>query len=631
MALCAPALHSNAAAGSARGLSAPCRLVSVLGALLGLALLCPAKATAQAIRESGSRRNAAPEFVRQTLVVVPFRADSTPNLREEAHRVSDVVRNRLGKLLDAQQVDVLANYHLNAVLVRSDYQRNADLGDVETRLAASKLRADEIVMGTVRREGRQFVVEARLARIRNWTMQQPLPSIRAATPQAAGETLAAEVVRARAQLVGLRRCENALSASDLSAAARDAESAIRQYPQAVIARDCLIAALRDGATGADSLLRVANDALALDSSNTFAEVARAQALEAMRRTRDAVDQWNRLYTQHYDSLTLGITVVEALLRLQQAPTALADARALEQRFGDSPELRRLRFRAFSQLRQFGHAAALGDSLERTDDTFRADSAYTIRHIEALRQRDDTLGALELAVRAVRRFPGDARLYLQYLQLIGAEQAVALPRGVSRFPDVPEFRLLAAREARRAGDRRTAIRETRAALARDTTLTTQYLALADLFLEENHPDSAATVLARAPRAGEQAETLRSYTLARGVQLLRAAADTAPRRQRVALGLLLLADSVASREDSRATVAAAALQVARSHLVDAFRTNRCADVLLADTVLSLATVAVNGGLGSGAGTSEIAAAYEAMRNATTEALASRCKAAGDILHF
>ncbi len=570
----------------------------------------------------------AQEFTQQLLLVVPFRADSAPGALEDAHRVSDGVRNRLGKLLPERDVDVLSNTRLNALLVKSNYRRNAQMSDIETRLAASELRADEIVFGRVHREGRTFVVHARLARIRGWNMQQPLPVVRANTAESAAELVTGEVLKARTQLTGLRRCENALAASDLATAARSAEQAIRVYPRAVIARDCLIAALRDGTTGADSLLRVSDDALALDSNNTFAEVARAQSLEALKRSREAVAQWNRLYAQHYDSLTLGVTVVEALLRLQQPRTALDDARALEKRFGDKPELRRLRFRAFSQLQQYAQAAHLGDSLELEDATFRADSAYMVRHVDALRLSGDTMGALEMGVRAVRRFPGDARLYLQYLQLMGTEQTVALPRGLARFPDVPELRLLAAREARRSGNRRVAIRETSAAIARDSALTTQYLALADLHLEDNHADSALLVLRRAPRTGDQVETVRSYVLARGLQLLRAAADTAPARQRVALQLLLLADSVDSREDSRATVAAASLQVARSHLVDAFRTNACADVQLADTMLALSAQVIARGLGSGGNIAEINAAYDAMRKATTDALAVRCKTGGTV---
>lgn len=585
------------------------RLVFPWHLLLG-SLLWPSVATGQ-------------EFVRQTLVVVPFRADSMPGLPGIAHDISDDTRNRLGTLLDEREVEVLANYHLNAVLVRSDYRRNADLSDIETRLVASKLRADEIVLGRVRRDGRTLVVDARLARIRNWTMQQPLPTVRGASAQATADALATEVVRARAQLPGLRRCENALARADLATAAREAEAAIRAYPRAVIARDCLMAALQDGSTGADSLLRVADATLGLDSTNTFAEVARAQALEALRRSREAVRQWSALWTQHYDSLSLGVTIVEALLRLQEPQTALADARALERRFSDTPELRRLRFRAFSQLRQYHDAARLGDSLDLADPVFRADSAYAIRHIEALRQVSDTLAALEAGVRALRRFPGDGRLYLTYLQILGGEQTAALPRGLARFPDVPELRLLAAREARRAGNRQVAIRETRAALARDSTLGAPYFALADLLLEEHHPDSAVQVLQAAPRTGDHAETLRSYALARGVQLLRAAADTAPARQRAALALLLLADSVASREDSRTIVAAASLQMARALLIEALRTNACPDVQRADDMLAVAAAVIARGLTAGTSGDEIAAASAALRTATTEARATRCR--------
>lgn len=606
----APAVHHSSRGGST--------VIGALGILWGL--VC------SPVANVASGQSTAPEFTQQIMLVVPFRADSGPGLLDDAHKVSDGVRDRLGKLLPEREVDVLSNTRLNALLVKSNYRRNSQMSEIETRLAASELRADEIVFGRVQREGRAYVVQARLARIRGWNMQQPLPMVRANTADAAAEQVAGEVLKAHAQLTGLRRCENALAKGDLATAARSAEQAIRVYPRAVIARDCLIAALRDGTTGADSLLRVSDDALALDSNNTFAEVARAQSLEALRRSREAVAQWNRLYTQHYDSLTLGVTIVEALLRLQQPQTAFDDARALEKRFGDKPELRRLRFRAFSQLQQHAQAARLGDSLELEDATFRADSAYMVRHVDALRQSGDTLAALEMGVRAIRRFPGDARLYLQYLQLMGTEQTVALPRGLSRFPDVPELRLLAAREARRSGNRRVAIRETGAAIARDSSLTTQYLALADLYLEDNHADSALLVLRRAPRTGDQVETVRSYVLARGLQQLRTAADTAPTRQRIALQLLLLADSVDSREDSRATVTAASLQVARSHLVDAFRTNACTDVQQADVILALSAQVIARGLGSGGNIAEINAAYDAMRKATTDALAVRCKGGG-----
>jgi hypothetical protein len=111
----------------------------------------------------------AQEFTQQSMLVVPFRADSAPGLLDEAHKVSDGVRNRLGKLIPEREVEVLSNARLNALLIKSNYRRNSQMSDIETRLAASELRADEIVFGRVQREGRTFVVHARLARIRGWS------------------------------------------------------------------------------------------------------------------------------------------------------------------------------------------------------------------------------------------------------------------------------------------------------------------------------------------------------------------------------------------------------------------------------------------------------------------------------
>jgi hypothetical protein len=234
----------------------------------------------------------------------------------------------------------------------------------------------------------------------------------------------------------------------------------------------------------------------------------------------------------------------------------------------------------------------------------------------------------MSVRGVRRFPGDSRLYLQYLQLMGTEQAVALPRGLTRFPEVPELRLLAAREARRSGNRRVAIqrnaRRHRARLVAGHAVSRPRRSAARGEPGRQCGRGAYSVAPRAPAI--RRKPLRSYVPSPAVlQQLRAAADTAPARQRMALHLLLLADSVDSREDSRATVAAASLQVARSHLVDAFRTNACADVQRADATLIISAAAIGGGLGNIASAGEIVAAFDAMRKAVSDALATRCKGA------
>jgi tetratricopeptide (TPR) repeat protein len=309
---------------------------------------------------------------------------------------------------------------------------------------------------------------------------------------------------------------------------------------------------------ATATLAGTDEVLALDTANTYAAVIRAEALESEHRPSEAAAQWSRVYIMQPDSLLLGVSIVEALLRLQKPAAALTDAREL------------------AALAHWKEAAALGDSLERDDAAFRADSNYTTRHIEALRQSGDTLAALECSVRGVRRYPTDSRIYLQYLQLLGVESAVALPRGLAKFPDVPELFVLAASTARKTGNRTAAIRAGLEAIKRDSSLTQQYLQISELLLEDNRPDSALKILARAPRTSEQSELLRGYAIGRGVTLLTAS------KSRV-----------------------------------------CGDSRSADATLIISASAIDRGLGESANVAEIKTAFDAMRVAVDNATKVLCK--------
>lgn len=580
-----------------------------------------------AVSLAAPRALAAQEFVRQSLLIAPLRPDSAGSGARDAVRtakqVTDAVRERTGQRTDVKSLRVLEGYRLDNLLLELNYKPQQRIGDAELRFFGQQLRADEVLVGRVVPQPAGVTVVARLALLRSWGMQQPLPVVRAATPALAGDALAREVVSARAQLTGVRRCENALARGDRRAAAREAEGAIRAYAPAVIARDCLIAALIDGTTSADSVRRLTDDVLAIDSTNLFAAVVRADALETEGRTADAVAQWRRVYALRNDSLALGVRVVEGFLRLQRPADALTDATDLLTRLGADARLRRLVFRAHAALAHWRETAALGDSLELEDAAFRADSNYATRYVEALRQQGDTLAALEVGVRAVRRHAGDARLYLQYLQLLGMETSSALPRGLTRFPEVPDFYVLTASAARKAGNRTDALRATQEAIRRDTSRTTLYLQLADLFVEAQRADSAAAVLARAPRTGEQAELLRTYTVARGLLLLRAAGDTLPVQQQAAVSMLWLADSISSRADSRAYAAAATLQLARAQLLQASKTRACPDARTADATLGQSAAAIERGLGESANATEITSMQAAMRSAVDNAMTVLCR--------
>lgn len=569
-------------------------------------------------------RGQAQEFTRQEVFVAQFRSDTAGGLPARARELVELTRNKLEKPLEKSGAHGLEGYKIANYFQRTDLKKTVVLNDAELRILATELRADETVHGQLARQDGQFVLRARIGRLRSWGLQQPLPTLRNAALPALADQLVQEVLKARAQMTPLRRCENALLRGDRAVAVREAEAAIRAYPGATIARDCLLSALLDGNGDARTLLAVADTTLGIDSTNTVAAVTRAQALEALKRTASAVQAWERVYALHPDSAQLASSATEALLRLQEPAKALRQIRAMQARFGARAEFRRLAFRAHTSLNQWAAAAALGDTLERDDPPFRADSNYVSRYIEALRQTNDTLAAIEIGARAVRRHPGDARIYGQYLALITTEQPVVLPRALARFPNVPDFRLLAANSARKSGDRKAAIENTKAAVESDSATLQPYLALAEDYLQEQLPDSALRVLQRAPRGGTDSERLRSYALARGVALLRTASgDSVTLAQRIALGMLTLADSLRSAEDSRSVVAAAALQQARAYLIAAGRTKSCPDLDPMNAALALASTAVSAGIGDGVSATEIQGALAAMLGAGDQARALYCK--------
>jgi tetratricopeptide (TPR) repeat protein len=487
------------------------------------------------------------------------------------------------------------------------------------------MRVDEVLFGTVTSRLNDITIVATLRLTRDWGQRQPLPVVRAPTPAEAAEKLASEITHARQQLTPLRRCENAMHSRNQANAIHFAEAGVQAYPTSTFARTCLLAGLLWVGERADSVLRVADQILGLDSLNVLASVARASALQAVNRPADSERAWLRATDLRPDSVDLGVSATDAMLKLPRPGSALALTKKYSAVDEREPRLKRLRFRAWYALSSWKEAVALGDSLDAADDTeFHDDSSYAVRYVDALRQTGDSIGALAISARSVKRYPGDARIYSQYVALVGGESGAALPRGISRFPSEPEFYVIAAKNARDAGKRKEAIAATAAAVRADPSLSQGYLQMAELWFEEQQPDSALAVLRRAPRTGEGLEMLRSYAIGRGARVLRAAADTSMGVQRLAVSFLVLADSIESRDDSRSYVTAGMLQLARSELVMAATSRECEAVRRADTYLVTSEGFLARGVNTAANSTEgFKQAHDAMRAAIDNALKVLCK--------
>lgn len=584
------------------------RVIRFRSHVLALALSLPAAGTS----------SHAQEFTTQTLLVAPFES-ANPRLSRAVERRA---RSRLARSVNRREVRVVGSDTIENSLRRAGYGDDVKVGVGETRVLSRMLRADEVVVGQVVGKGNLVEVNAQIMLPRDWRMRQPLPLIRAATPAAAADTLSQYVMRARAQMLGLRRCENAMRVDDHARAIRGAEEGVLTYSASTLARTCLAVALRLNGMAADSVIRVAEAVLARDSLSIVAAVVRARSLS---ESGDAVGAWDYVLQLRPDSLDLALSAVEEMLRLQAAERALRGALHLAAIHKEEMRVRRLAFRAYVALSRWKDAAVLGDSLDYQDVAFRSDSSYAIRHIEALRLSGDTLSAISKSARSVKEFPGDKSLYLQYAQLVKVEDGAVFPRGLALFPNASELHILSARNAVAAGKRRDALASLGAAVQADTSLTQGFLQIADLWFNENEPDSAVAAVARAPRGGARSELVRTYAIARGRQMISGVEDTAFTVWRRAIALFFVADSVDSREDTRSLLTASHLQVARGALVLGSKTRDCPNATRATDALATASLLLERGVGDGASADQLKEAYAQMRPIAEQATQSYCSGA------
>ncbi len=561
------------------------------------------------------------EFTQQTLLVAPLHTTDAASART-ARQVAARLRTAIARMSVRRELYVVGTDTIEILLERAGFRFDTVMGEQMALVVARRMRADEVVLGSVSGQPGRIEVKAELALMRDWRLRQPLPVIRGATVNAVSDSLAAEVVRARAQMPGLRRCENAARTGDPQGAMRFAEEAIRLYPASTLARTCLTMVLRYNDVGAEVIAQVTGELLAIEPRNIIAAVLHANALSSLNRQKEAAAAWEHLMTLRPDSLALGLTATEELMRLHQSDAVLRVTQALLSVHENDVQLRRLRFRAQIALSAWPDAAALGDSLTVVDGEFDTDSTYTARHVEALRLAGDTLAALARSARAVRQHPGDLSLYLQYVKLVNGEHSTALPRGLLRFPESSELNVLAAREAVAAGRRHAAIAALGSAVRQDPMLTQGFLQIAELWFEEEQPDSAIAAVQRAPRS-QSPHLLRAYAVSRGRQMLRGASDTATAVWQRAITLFALSDSLDSQDDSRALLAASTLSLARAELVLGIPAKSCPAAERANRALLLSAEALDR-VGNGGNDPGMRDAFTALRTSVDNALRVFCTA-------
>lgn len=529
-------------------------------------------------------------FTTQVLIVPAFRGSD----RGMAGKVGDVIRGRVSGAFPRSELRVVSGGDIDDWLRLSGFDENAVLSEGELRELAKKFRADERITGMVSRAAGRVHVDVLLTLIRDPRMSQPI-TVDGGTIGEAAEAAAREVIAARKQLIPLRQCENEARAGRAEDAAAAAARAIALYPRAVPARICLLNALSHLAVSTDSVIAVAQAALAAAPANPVALEDLAQAMDVENKPAQAAPLWLRLLATDSTNDDLTEKVVNALAREGNAAMAAPIIDRATDAHADNLPLLKLRWLIHLAGNDWNGAVVAGERLLERDPASQSDPEFYSRLAMAYRSDSQPARSLSIAAAGVAKFPQNAPLYVVYLQVLRSEQDAALPRGLAAFPENAELHAFAAQSLKSSGNAAAALAETKRALAANPRLPHGFLQLAQLEFDVGQQDSALTAIEQAVKNGEDTTTVAQFALARGNALYKAATGTQKRADfQRAIQFLAVANRLGHSPEAKFLLGASALSVSQSAASEAPASKSCDLSKLADESLTEAEInLVSGG--------------------------------------
>jgi tetratricopeptide (TPR) repeat protein len=534
--------------------------------MTSVALLVVASASLLAQRG----KKAAPEFTRQGLLIANFAPMRGVDMKFARH-ASDAVRSRVGKLFDKRETLIVDGGDVAYELEKAGYDPDTTYTPSEIRAIGRYVRADEYVVGRVSNDASGVHIVGELVLLRDERLRQPLPVSTAPKMDSAATLFAKAIAAARSQLPFERRCENALRDGSAERALDHGRQGVAAYPRSVIARTCILWAMRQRSTPPATVLSMAQEVLAIDTGSVHAMEAAAVSLDSLRRRDEAARQWLRLAASDTNNLDLSLRISYALLAGGNAKYAEPFVSALAKAHPEDLRFVQQQWRAAYENKSWANAIAAGEILIARDSTARRDSVFYFKLGAAYRAFQQPFKAMEVLAHGVSIFPKDAKLYSAYTQAIKSEADTVVPRGLALFPRNADLVALNAKELRSKGKVQESLDATKLAVSLDSSMSQGQLMVAQLEIELGRPDSALAALHRALASGEDTSLVAQFALAKGNTLYRAANVTkAAPDFALAMRTLAFADSVRSSQQSRFLVGASALGIAQAMVTDASKT-------------------------------------------------------------
>ncbi|HEY5544547.1 MAG TPA: hypothetical protein VIK50_00705, partial [Gemmatimonadaceae bacterium] len=295
-------------------------------------------------------------------------------------QVADVVRDRLMSDNLMTSMWVVSKKDLNANLELSGYSGSDALSTSDLRSLAQFIRAEEYIDGVVTRSADgDITLTATLNLPRGEGMEQPLTPVTGAKPGDVAARMSAEIEKARKQIKGATDCLQSHRQRQYDEGRLHAAKALREYPQSVFARICLLEIAFTQKAPADTLIRIAEEILAIAPENDRALEIVVDQYRAMAEIDKAYEEkyiasLKKLLAADPTNTSLQASVIRALATAGKFAEAkpIADE-AVKQSPGD-PELIKLQWGIYRALNEWKVAIAIGEEMVR-HDTAAADTVF----------------------------------------------------------------------------------------------------------------------------------------------------------------------------------------------------------------------------------------------------------------
>ena len=380
-------------------------------AITAAALMAVMLAPKMAVAQRGVR---SPVFV-----AVTFKSPGEPKLGIET---AEGVRQRMLRFFPFPprpgQLRIVKQEEINTALTGSGYPADSAITTTDLRDLGKQMGADESMEGTVKRTAQGVEARARFYMLSNVAAPEVLPLVVEKDGASAGRKIAELYVQARKELPEYEKCKNAIIAGQLPQAVVAANAALVQFDKGVLPRACLLTAYQKmyekKQIALDSVMRVANEIVAIDPENEIAIGQLVDAYRARGDTAKAVEMSMKLYALNPNNMQTARGIVDFVASVGAPDKALTIVEDMMKNNPGDAQILETQWKLLQAMSQWKRAIAAGEEMVKFD-TAKADTMYFRRQTGAALQDSQPQLALQFLARASQKFPKNIFFLQAYSQ------------------------------------------------------------------------------------------------------------------------------------------------------------------------------------------------------------------------